>query len=363
MNTAAGRREGERGNDHALVGTAAHELAATCLEQDDEPWEYIGGTVNGIDVDKDMADAVTVYVNYIRDRFPNPEQDWVETFFHRPDLHEHYAGTADYSAVQKRTLSVVDYKHGQGVVVEAKDNVQLRYYACGVLQTFDLWDKVDTVFGVIVQPRAFHSAGPIRPDSWDVQELQQWLVETLLPGMEEAMTSTETVAGPHCQFCPALGRKCPALMKVTARMKRLMKKMETKGAAALTSTELADVLNLGVPFKMHHAAAQKVAQARLEKGSEVGKGDGAWKLVRKRGNRVWKEGAEAAAREEFGDDAFTKPKLLTPAQLSKLPQGSKFATKHAHSPDVGHTLAPAKDSRREQGPRQKSMFTPVAKGD
>jgi hypothetical protein len=39
----------------------------------------------------------------------------------------------------------VDYKHGQGVLVEAKDNPQMKLYAFGALAIFDGIYDIDSV--------------------------------------------------------------------------------------------------------------------------------------------------------------------------------------------------------------------------
>jgi hypothetical protein len=46
-------------------------------------------------------------------------------------------GTTDCIIIADGTLHVVDYKHGQGVLVEAEDNPQMKLYALGALELFD----------------------------------------------------------------------------------------------------------------------------------------------------------------------------------------------------------------------------------
>ena len=52
----------------AEEGTAAHELAETCLKSGQDAVEFIDRTVHGFTVDEDMAEAVQVYLDYIRVR-------------------------------------------------------------------------------------------------------------------------------------------------------------------------------------------------------------------------------------------------------------------------------------------------------
>src|SRR3990172_8181607 len=80
---------------YAAEGTAAHELAAACLEHGQNAAQYIDHAI-GADghefiVDDEMAEAVQVYLDYVRSQWISPEPG---------------------------VLVVCDYKHGSGVAVE-----------------------------------------------------------------------------------------------------------------------------------------------------------------------------------------------------------------------------------------------------
>ena len=360
INTAAGADR--ESSIYADTGTVAHTLASICLIHSDDAWEYIGVKVDveyEIVVDKDMADAVQVYLNYVRTKYPDQEKWWVEQRFHRPIIHPLFMGIADFATIVERDgktiLPVADYKNGAGVVVEARNNPQLMYYAAGAVDQLGLWDQVDQIEMTIVQPNAVHAFGPVR--SWTISpnELSTWLHGTLVPAMYTAEQSQATKTGSWCMFCPALSRHCPALMDDLAEMEELMAKAQKNGAAALTAKETARVLDLGPIFKKQHSAVQSAALARAERGTKIP----GWKIVKAYGNRVFKTGAENAAVKLFGAKAYPEPKLLTPAQIEKLPKGEAFARRWAHAPDTGHKLVQAGDARSEQGPSQKSMFKPV----
>jgi hypothetical protein len=62
-------------------------------------------------------------------------------------------GTGDCVVIADGTLHIVDYKHGQGVLVEATDNPQMKLYALGALELFDGIYDIDTVSMTIYQPR------------------------------------------------------------------------------------------------------------------------------------------------------------------------------------------------------------------
>ena len=353
----AGAEEQETSH-YAQRGTAAHNVAAHALEAGNDAWEYVGHTCpeTGLTVDQDITDAVQIYLDAMRERAGDATM-LIEHPFQCPDLHPLYQGTVDCGWFEDRTVHVYDYKNGAGVIVEARNNPQCLYYACGLLEHLDAWEDVDKVVVGIVQPNAPHAFGHVRTWEITVSDLMKWLDDELLPAMHTATESDMTNAGEWCRFCPAAGKACPAMLEIVVEMEVLMEKAMRQGVAALSNAELVRVLDLGHVFRIHHTAAQKVALAKLEGGAKL-KG---WKLVKGRGNRVWKEGAADLAEKEFGEDAFTDPSLKSPAQIDKLPKGKAFTTRQAYTPDTKMTLAPVSDSRTEQkGSKSRAkMFDPV----
>lgn len=349
-------------SDHAALGTAAHWLAESCLITNSEAWKFIGaGTPGGIVVDREMANAVQVYVDFITRLGGRGGREFIEYRFHCPDLHALYYGTIDYALVlgQDRVLTVVDYKHGAGIVVEAENNPQIMYYAAGIMETLDLWHAIDSIRCVIVQPRGFHYKGPIREWTISTEDLDVWLAYELVPAMERALVSTETVSGEHCRFCPARSYACPQLMADMDELETLMNMVETskKGADELTNAQVERLLQLCERATIVKKAAEKTAFNRLQNGATFEH----YKLGNAKVNREWKEDAAAALEEKFGDDAFDV-KLKSPAKIEELPEGEKFTARYAFKPEVGLALVKMGDARPAVNRDTKSLFTPVKKG-
>jgi hypothetical protein len=355
-------------SDFAAEGTVAHTLGADCLENDIEPWRLIGEKPDDrhdIAVTKEMADAVSVYVSFIRDnliepsrRVSNQKNYWIERRFHCPTIHPLFFGTSDAAGlIDKRKLLVVDYKHGAGIVVDAEDNAQLMYYACGVLETENLWDEVDEVEVVIVQPRAFHFDGPIRRWTLSTDALAEWLEDKLIPAMKLAEVSRHTKSGEHCRFCPARFGACPSLMSDIKELEELMEKIgkDASGVSLLTNKQIGRFLDLGETFKIVRTAALKTATVRVGKGEKVP----GWKLAKARSNREFKEGAEEAAKKTFGQKAYTEPSLKSPAEIDGLPGGEAFTKRWAFKPDKGETLTQEGDARPSVSKQTKTMFTGI----
>ena len=341
-------------------GTAAHALAEECLNNEDfEPWMAIGQTWEGIEVDKEMADAVAKYLtcvqDYHSDLYDTPDgEKLVEHKFHCSSLHEKMFGTSDLVVINGNRLDIWDYKHGVGIVKEAQGNPQLLYYAAGVMHDLNLWDTIDVVGLHIYQPRASHYKGPHRYWGVTADYVKEWLHNTLIPGMNRAFIDTTTVAGEHCRFCPMRFHKCEALVNASKDLEWYTDKVEEEGIASLTNEELAAMLDLGEVFKIVRSAAYKTALQRAEKGDKIS----GWTLGKKRANRKFKDGVEEAAREKFGNRVF-KNELWSPAQIEKLAGGKEFTQEWSFTPSSGVALVKGKAKGGEiKGKKVKDVFKP-----
>jgi len=370
-------------SEYATVGLQAHALAEWCLRGGRDAWELVR---DDSVVDREMADAVQVYLNAVRNAHParTPKQDraialwgkklftefahgskglsWVELGFYCPSIHEYFWGKADFVYWHKSSeLHVWDYKHGAGIVVEVVQNPQLMYYGCGALESLNLWDKVDRVVLHVAQPRGFHFDGPIRSWAVSTEDLRKWMNETLAPAMDRALASRETASGEHCRFCLVRGRACPQIMADVNELEELVKKMNLKGkgtARALNAKETGRLLTLMIPALIAKKQALKNATGMLNSGSKVP----GWKLAKARSNRKFKDGAEAEAIKKFGKKkAFTTPELKSPAQIEAMPEGEAFNTRWAFKPNTGETVVPETDSRATVSKDTKSGFTPASK--
>src|SRR5689334_6383997 len=112
----------------AALGTAAHTLAAACLNSGRETFEFLGQRIDNFIVDMDMARAVAVYTNYNWER---ERQDVVKAFTELPlksKTDPDAFGTTDRALFAPgEFIEVVDYKHGAGIVVEP-EYPQTKYY-------------------------------------------------------------------------------------------------------------------------------------------------------------------------------------------------------------------------------------------
>lgn len=378
-----GLGDGEDDDTFSKPGTAAHALAERCLRTNQDAWEFIGSAIwpdgavtwpvepfiseqaraGGVLVDKEMADAVQVYLSHVRKHFPgrNQANSGVEEFINAPSIHPYFWMATDFWHCERHVLDVIDYKHGVGIVVEAENNVQLRYYACGVLEKRGLWDKVDDIRMTIVQPRGFHPKGPIRSWEIEVAELEDWLDGELVPAMDRALVSRDTIAGEHCRFCPAAGRQCPAILSATEELHEMIEKLKLgveDAAPKLTPAQMSRFAELEDIYKIASKHVGRAIFGALQNGVKI---EGR-KLVAKQTHRAWKDGAEEHLVKALGKDAWRDRELRSPAEVEKLPGGDELAQRYAFKPEGGLTIASDRDMRRAVDKDMKSGFRPVKRG-
>lgn len=368
-------------NEHSALGTSAHSLIEECMRSGQDTWEQVGQSYGPNVVDKNMAVAGQQWLDLIRKTFPDRNQgnSWIERKFHCPSIHRLFYGTSDfiYYDALTRTLHVWDYKHGVGVVVEARDNPQGLYYGAGAIEELGLWDLVDVVVIHIVQPRAAHWEGPHREWAVPAEFLGDWVEETLIPAMNKAERMLQPnaqgvyevpapVTGDHCQFCPVSHLKCPALLGATKEIEPLLLRYENLGIEGFTPEERGQFMDLFERLKVMNKANTKEVGKLFASGKRVP----GFKQVPGKVNRKWPEAVKvgeaevpfpAFAREKFGEAAFTAPELKSPAQIEELPEGKTFATRHAFKPEGGLVVVRDTDSRPEVSRDTKALFKPVKK--
>lgn len=347
------RKQGVEVNEEsafAARGTLIHSVAEACLTRDMDVWE-IQAEFPGFDPEDGLG--TQQYVNYVRSL---PGRKSYEQTYHLPQVHKYFYGKLDTvrytiypGSDDDIVLEVVDLKAGAGVFVDEVDNYQIKYYlALEIMSDPEFYDDATKVRGTIAQPFVTWADNPIR--SWDttVGEIKRWVAEELLPALEDE-SSHEFVMGDWCQFCPRAAKlACPAQQAA-----------QDEGADALvfgefeelSDEELGRRLVMWELNKTYGKALHVEAHARLMDRKTVP----GVKLVLSKAERVWKEKMtvegnettlEQSAALTFGGNAYTPQKLLSPAQMEKLPGGPTFVSTWAYKPDAGYTIALDGDRRR-----------------
>lgn len=323
--------------DYRREGTAMHEAAAHALINGLDAWELVSMTFFDTAMTPALCDPLQIYLDYVRGLHGRP---LIEYQISSP-VHPSFYGTTDFGAINPGLIHVVDLKGGEGIAVEVEWNPQIMYYGFGLVdgeerrtgQPID--DNVRVRFA-IVQPRWWDDEDRIREWECSVGELKAWVQDTLLPAMRAVEYDDRLLAGDWCRFCPAK-LVCPLL---TALFKAAAVH-NAKDVVNLSDEQLGRDYALAQAVKFYIKAQELEVAARLMKGRDV---EGT-KLVRKKSNRVWKDGAFDIAKAKFGKDAWTLPEAKSPAELEKLPAAKDWVKEFAYAPDTGLTVALANDKR------------------
>jgi len=258
-------------------------------------------------------------------------------------------GTGDCVIIADGTLHIIDFKYGQGVLVSAEDNPQMKLYALGALDLFDGIYDIEMVSMTIYQPRREN----VSTSTVSKENLYQWAEEVLKPKAELAFNGDGNYCpGEWCQFCRA-AVKCRA--RAEAKMK--LSTFEFALPPLLSDEEIAGILSSIGDLT---SWANEIIAYATDAAVNHGKKWPGFKVVEGRSNRKYKdEEAVAEAAKNAGYRDIYKQSLITITEMEKLMGKSKFNEVLGGlviKPPGKPTLVPVSDKRPE-------MNTSSAKND
>ena len=314
-------------------GTLAHEVAES----------FARGITDGLGlIPTEMMEHANAYADYIQEQVKS--YDAVILLEQRVDFSPWVPdgfGTCDCIILQDDTLTIIDYKYGQGVAVSAVGNPQMKLYALGALNDYGIAYDVAKVEMHIFQPRLNN----ISVDTITVDELTDWAEKGVKPTAEKAAKGEgDYCAGTHCKFCPHAGR----CRELTATCTEYVETHNLRAAVpVLAPHELAEVLEMKPLVELWLKKVSAQALTTLLEGGEVP----GYKVVEGRGSRAWSDELAVADKlkaEGFGLEDITETKLLSPAAMEKAIGKKRVAEllpdlidKKAGAP----TIAPLTDKR------------------
>lgn len=331
----------DKGSDYAAEGTDAHALCEYKLKSamgmpaenpaknlshySEEMEECAGG----------YAAFVLELVETVKQACPDPvvliEQRvdfsrWVKDGF----------GTADCIIIADGTLHVVDYKHGQGVLVEAEDNPQMKLYALGALELFDGIYDIRSVSMTIYQPRREN----VSNCTVSKESLYRWAEDVLKPAAELAYAGGgDYLCGEWCRFCKA---KYDCRRRAEANME--LARYDFRLPPLLTDEEVEYVLGK-IDALVSWASDIKEYALRAALDGKQWRG---WKLVEGRSNRRYvSEEAVTEIVRRAGFDPF-EHKLMGITAMEKVLGKTKFSELLGglvEKPQGKPTLVPETDKR------------------
>lgn len=300
----------QQDTDYTREGTLAHEVAEIVARARVEgrdisrfPWK------DGITAE--MIEHAGSYADYIQEQIKSPDahvlleqrvdfSPWVPDGF----------GTCDCIILQGDTMDVIDYKYGQGVQVDAKDNPQLRLYALGALNDYGIAFDVKKVRMHIFQPRLNN----ITQDSMTAKQLLKWADKTVKPIAQNAAEGKgDYRAGEHCKFCPHAGR-CRELTNTC------MDYADAHGLGAtdytMDAAEVGDILAMAPIIDLWLKRVRDQALRTLLDGGSIP----GYKVVEGRGSRTWRDELQVADTLKaagYSLEDITETSLLSVAKMEK----------------------------------------------
>lgn len=339
-------------NQAAMLGTAAHRVIELMMINDQhEASDYAGYTMlvkaDGDEetehyapdepafsgkprpgwfafvVDEKMIEGVqhTIdEVDRLRESMYAPEV-FSERYLDMTWLDPRLGGTADITLVEPFGWAhLVDHKNGW-VLVEGKDNDQLKNYAVGVAHEHPDCDGVRVT---ISQPHAPHVDGTLRTEEFTRAELDEYAKTMKAAADATSAPNAPLKAGDWCMWCPAKTR-CPAYDEMLLNEAQV-DFMEDEPPAELSvpqsTDELAHKAKWIPVIKSWIRQVEGDILRELINGNKVAGN----KLVHGKSNRQVLD-AQAMANKlvnEVGIDndlLWEEPKMKTPAQLEKLGVG------------------------------------------
>ncbi len=248
-------------------------------------------------------------------------------------------GTADTIIIGDKNLHIIDMKYGQGILVYAEDNPQMKLYALGALASYESLYDIEEVTMHIFQPRRENvSAWTI-----SVDELKKWAENDLVPKAKLAFKGEgEYLPGNWCTFCRA-AVKCRARADEKLRLAQL----EFKLPPLLTDNEIEEILSkLSDLTRWANEIVAYATDAAVNHGKEWS----GFKVVEGRSNRKYKDEdkiAEVAKANGYKD--IYRTSLITLTEMEKLMGKQKFKDilgDFIIKPPGKPTLVPLSDKRQ-----------------
>ena len=247
-------------------------------------------------------------------------------------------GTGDCVIVADGLLHIIDFKYGQGVLVEAEENPQMMLYALGALRLFDALYDIEEISMTIYQPRRDNIS------TWTitVDDLLSWTENVLKPRAELAFRGEgDYIPGSWCTFCKA-AVKCRARAEAKLQLARYKFAMPP----LLTDTEIEDILLKLDDLTKWANEIQAYAQDAAINHGKVWHG---FKLVESTTKRKYAdENAVIEAANAAGYTDIFKKSLIPITEMEKLMGKKNFAAilgSLVEKPHGKPTLVPASDKR------------------
>jgi hypothetical protein len=326
-------------SEHADRGTLLHNAMEEILMSGDAPESFIGARYNDQILTQELIDEKIKPAMEALDAIdPDQKMEYeVETRVGFGDLLPGVFGSTDLIGRLGDRAIVLDWKFGDGVMVEVEENPQLMFYAAAAMRTKEAqwaFEGATEIEMVIVQPPEVRRwvTTPER-----IAEFELELVGAVKTAQRE---NAPLAVGDHCRWCAAK----PICPKMTGAVDRALKVQLDNLDAPKISAYLKNADMLEEWIKDLRALALQM----LESGAKLPE----YKLVAKRAIRSWSDEEKAkVALFAYGltESEVMESSVVSPAKAEKALKKRKIGLPEdlVVAISSGNTLASVDDPRPE----------------
>jgi hypothetical protein len=326
-------------SEHADRGTLLHNMMEEILTSGDAPESFIGARYNDQILTQDLIDEKIKPAMEALDAI-DPDQTMeyeVETRVGFGDLLPGVFGSTDLIGRIGSRAIVLDWKFGDGVMVEVEENPQLMFYAAAAMRTKEAawaFEGATEIEMVIVQPPE------VRRWVTTPERIAKFELE-LVQAVKQAMKADAQLAvGDHCRWCAAK----PICPKMTGAVDRALKVQ----IDALPAAQISNYLKNADMLEEWIKDLRSLALQMLESGAKLPE----YKLVAKRAIRSWSDEEKAkVALFAYGltESEVMESSVVSPAKAEKALKKRKLGLPEdlVVAISSGNTLASADDPRPE----------------
>ena len=326
-------------NKYADEGTLLHNVMAELIMGDEAPEHYIGSRYEDQVLTQDLIDnKIKPALDALDALDPKRVMEIeAETRVGFGDLLPGVFGSTDLIGRLGDRAVVLDWKFGDGVMVDVEENPQLMFYAAAAMRTPEAqwaFDGVKEIECVIVQPPEIRRwvTTPAR-----IARFEQELVNAVKLAEKP---DAKLAVGDHCRWCAAK----PICPQMTGAVDRALKVKIDALPAPQISTYLKNADMLEEWIKDLRALALQM----LESGAKLPE----YKLVAKRAIRSWSD--EEKAKVALFAYGLTESEVMETSVVSPAKAEKALKKRKVSLPDdlvvaisSGNTLASADDPRPE----------------
>jgi len=318
-------------SDDQAFGIKCHNLAEECLiRKNHTPLDNVTGAERDV-----VLPYVTDFIEKYKDFEGKKRNIAFEQKLRATRIHNDLMPIIDAHLYvpECKYLCIWEFKAGHKTV-EVENNLQMICGFCAIEEKFDIIDDQNlTVEFRIVQPRSYHSDGPIRNAIYKASDFRG-AINTL--SMRANSDHRDQVTGTHCYGCQAI-MHCDAAIKNIYTMYETIQKLKT---VDITNDQLAinyELLN-HIKEKINYIlpSTEVEMMERIKKGQLV-KG---YEITPSTGRIEWDCGVDKLKNlQNMLNVPLLKESPITPKQAIKAGVSEKIINKIASRKNNGYKLS------------------------